>query len=157
MPANPRLCPNSDGKGYESCDPRLVPAVPDHVFRNDGGQFIDVTAEAGIVDLEGRGLGVVASDLDDDGRTDIFRRQRRDGQLLLPQQGWVPLRGDWPRTRGLRGTPAGGYQAGMGVACGDLDGDARLDLVVTNFDGGVHHLLSQSRPGHVRGPELRSA
>jgi hypothetical protein len=34
---------------------------------------------------------------------------------------------------GLAGNANGGFTAGMGVACGDLDGDGRLDLGVTNF------------------------
>lgn len=52
--------------------PRGFEAEPDHIFRNDGGRFVDVPAESGIVDREGRGLGVVVADLDDDGKPDIF-------------------------------------------------------------------------------------
>jgi tetratricopeptide (TPR) repeat protein len=50
------------------CQPRALEAEPDRLFRNDGGRFVDVSAEAGIVDREGRGLGVVAVDLDGDAR-----------------------------------------------------------------------------------------
>ena len=132
--ANPRLCPNSDGNGYESCDPRLVFAVPDHVFRNDDGKFIDVTAKAGIVDIEGRGLGVVTCDLDDDGRTDIFVANDGTANYYFRNKGGLRFE-EIGLVAGVAGNAGGGYQAGMGVACGDLDGDTRLDLVVTNFAG----------------------
>ena len=71
---NPTLCeyPERSKPGYMYCDPLAFPALPDHLFRNEGGRFIDVTAEAGIVDRDGRGLGVVADDLDDDGKVDLF-------------------------------------------------------------------------------------
>jgi len=66
-------CPDPDRPGkYLYCVPRGFEAEPDHIFRNDGGRFVDVPAESGIVDREGRGLGVVVADLDDDGKPDIF-------------------------------------------------------------------------------------
>src|SRR5208282_4910170 len=70
----PTLCvpPGSKAPAYEYCDVSAFPALPDHVFRNDGGRFVDVTEKAGIVDLDGRGLGVIAGDFDDDGKIDLF-------------------------------------------------------------------------------------
>src|SRR5262249_51587171 len=59
---NPKLCYKGDEYAY--CHPLVFSGMPDHVFRNDKGRFVDVTGGAGFVDPNGRGLGVVAADLD---------------------------------------------------------------------------------------------
>ena len=69
--ADPVICRNDRGEPFY-CDPSRVEAAPDRLFRNDGGRFTDVTAEAGIVDPDGRGLGVVAADVDLDGQVDLY-------------------------------------------------------------------------------------
>ena len=108
------------------------PALPDHVFRNDGGRFVDVTDEAGIVDRDGRGLGVVAADLDDDGKIDLFVANDTTANYFFRNQGGFRFTEEG-LSSGLATSAGGGYLAGMGMACGDFDGDGRLDLAVTNF------------------------
>ena len=131
---NPTLCeyPERSKPGYMYCDPLAFPALPDHVFRNDGGRFIDVTAEAGIVDRDGRGLGVVAADLDDDGKVDVFVANDLSANHFFRNLGGFRF-SEQATEAGLAASAEGGYLAGMGIACGDLDGDGRLDLAVTNF------------------------
>ena len=131
---NPKLCREKTSGAYISCNPLELLAQPDRLYRNDGGTFVDVTEAAGVLETEGRGLGVVAADLDDDGRIDLFVANDLSANYL-----WRNL-GNWQfeevgHAAGVAGNAAGGYQASMGIAAGDLDGDGRIDLAVTNFYG----------------------
>ncbi len=132
--SNPRLCRDGNTKAYLNCNPLVAEALPDHLFRNDGGRFVDVTAEAGIVDRDGRGLGVVAADLDDDGRIDLFVTNDSTANFLFHNKGGMRFE-EVGHDAGVAGNASGGYQAGMGVAAGDLDGNGLVDLAVTNFYG----------------------
>ena len=131
---DPPICRDPSGMVVIACDPRTIPSLPDHVFRNDGGRFVDVTAEAGIVDRDGRGLGVVAADLDGDGRIDLFVANDSTANFFFRNRGGFHFE-EVGHVAGVAANAAGGYQAGMGVACGDLDGDGQPDLAVTNFYG----------------------
>ncbi len=128
----PMLCWDSQKKAYSYCSPQYSPSLPDHLFRNDGGRFTDVTAEAGIVDRDGRGLGVVAADLDGDGRLDLYVANDQTANFLFRNEGGLHFE-EIGGTSGVASSGAGAYQASMGIACGDVDGDGRPDLAVTNF------------------------
>ena len=91
-----------------------------------------MTEQAGIVDRDGRGLGVVAADLDGDGKTDLFVANDSTPNYFFRNRGGFRF-SEQGLESGLATNAGGGYLAGMGVACGDFDGDGRLDLAVTNF------------------------
>jgi enediyne biosynthesis protein E4 len=131
---NPRLCHDRVTNAYIACNPHESRSEADHLFRNDGGRFVDVTAEAGIVDRDGRGLGVVAADLDEDGKLDLFVANDLSANYLFRNLGGMRFE-EVGHIAGVASNAGGGYQAGMGIAAGDLDGDGRIDLAVTNFFG----------------------
>ncbi|HWE39312.1 MAG TPA: CRTAC1 family protein, partial [Isosphaeraceae bacterium] len=128
---NPRAC-YDEARRVILCEPLSFRSKQDHLFRNDGGRFVDVTAEAGFSEHDGRGLGVVAADLDDDGRVDLFVANDQSANFLWRNLGGFRFE-EVAAVAGASANAQGGYQAGMGVACGDLDGDGREDVVVTNF------------------------
>jgi tetratricopeptide (TPR) repeat protein len=131
-----RVCSDPEDPAVYRCAPRDFPALPDHLFRNDRGRFTDVSTLAGITaaDADGRGLGVVAADLDDDGRVDLFVANDTTANYLFRNLGNMRFE-EIAHTAGVASNATGGYQAGMGTACADLDRDGRLDLAVTNFYG----------------------
>ena len=132
---NPRVCAPMAGSTVPTyCHPHEFDALPDRLFRNDGGKFVDISAEAGIVDTDGRGLGVVAADLDGDHLLDLVVANDTSANFLFRNKGGMRFE-EVGLASGIACNASGGFQAGMGVACGDLDRDGRLDIVVTNFFG----------------------
>ncbi len=133
---SPRCSSPHDPHKSNYCGPRTCLAQPDHIFRNDGGRFVDVSEPAGIrtADRDGRGLGVVATDLDDDGRVDLFVANDLTANFLFRNRGGFRFE-ETAAEAGVATNAEGGFLAGMGVACGDLDGDGRVDLAVTNYYG----------------------
>lgn len=132
----PAYCAQTD---YSGRPPRL--------YRNKGqGRFEDVTAAAGLKNLAGRALGVVAIDVNRDGWTDLFVARDASPNLLLLNNGKGAF-----RDAGLEAEVAfnadGVARAGMGVDAGDVNGDGYPDFVVTNFDSEYHAL-------YLGGPKL---
>ncbi len=130
--ADQRPCIDKDNPAVYHCSPRDFPALPDHAFRNDGGTFVDVTKQAGFTDRDGRGLGVLANDLDGDGKVDLYVANDTTANYLFRNLGNFRFE-EVAAESGASANGNGGFQAGMGVAAGDLDGDGLPDLLVTNF------------------------
>ncbi len=131
---HPMICKDPTGRIVVACDPRAIESRPDHLFRNDHGRFVDVTDQAGIVDRDGHGLGVVIADFDGDGLSEIFVANDSTANFYFHNLGGFRFE-EVGHSAGVAANAGGGYQAGMGVACGDWDGDGRIDLAVTNFYG----------------------
>lgn len=124
------------------------------LYRNLGsGQFTDATARAGIArpSLPATGFGTVAFDLELDGDLDIVVVNGRVTRTEVEQGAGLPapwdayceanmvLIADGTNYTPVRAT--GGFEeevlVSRGLACGDIDADGDLDLVITSIAGSV--------------------
>jgi tetratricopeptide (TPR) repeat protein len=134
-----------------TCSPTSFDAMQDRLLLNEGdGRFRDVTQDAGVVAPGGKGLGVLALDLEGTGRLNVVVTNDTEGNFYFVNEG---ERGGPPKfteqagVRGLAFDRDGLAQACMGVAVGDPDEDGLLDLFVTNFYN-EHNVLYQHMPGN---------
>ncbi len=131
---NHRFCGNEETglRGY--CAPRMYNGEPDHFYRNRGdGTFDDDTLRAGFGGAVEAGLGVAFGDLDDDGWPDLYVANDADPNFFFHNRGDGTFE-DQSLVSGTALSDQGEAEGGMGVDLGDVDGDGRLDIFVTNFE-----------------------
>ncbi len=125
------------------CHPLNFAPQQDHLFENLGaGRFQDVSAERGIAAVKGRGLALVASDIDEDGDVDLYVANDLSRNLLWINDGRGTF-SEEARQRGVAYSEMGEEEAGMGADVSDLDADGDLDLVCTNFQRQVTSVYRQ--------------
>jgi FG-GAP-like repeat len=83
------------------CIPRVFEPMPSHLYRNEGaGRFTDVSKDVGISRSPGKGFGVVATDINNDGYLDLFQANDTVPTFLFVNRGgkkfiWARLGNLW--------------------------------------------------------------
>lgn len=132
-PEDNRFCGDVAKKVRLYCDPKELRPAPDRLFRNrGGGRFEDVSARAGVDRPDGHGFGVIAADLNVDGKIDLYVANDQDPNFLFLNRGDGTFE-DATTVAGAALDNRGHAQAGMGVDAEDIDGDGLPEIVVTNF------------------------
>lgn len=129
-----RGCPTDAEGMHHYCIPKTFDPMPSWLFHNNGdGTFTDVSKSSGIADHLGKSWGVVAADLKNDGRMDLFVSNDTVPNFLFMNRGHgkfeeVGLAAD------VAYSADGRARSGMGIDAVDFDQDGREDLFVANID-----------------------
>jgi enediyne biosynthesis protein E4 len=135
---------NRVGRRYY-CVPRVFKPRPSHLFRNNGnGTFADVSEQSGVARSPGKSFGAVATDVNNDGLTDLFVANDTMPNFLFLNKG----KGRFEEAglpAGVAYSDAGAPRSGMGVDAADYDGDGWQDLFVANIDQELFSLYQNQK------------
>jgi len=135
---------NKLGRHYY-CIPRIFRPTHSVLYHNNGdGTFTDVTAGTDIEKALGKGLGVVATDVNNDGRMDLFVANDTVQNFLFMNRG----KNQWEEVAlaaGVGFSDSGRARSGMGVDAVDLHGRGWEELFVANVDQEMFSLYENNR------------
>jgi hypothetical protein len=115
------------------CRPTYITPDVHSLYRNRGdGSFEWATERAGIARSDGRGQGVVAADVNNDGHVDLYVGNDISPHFLFLGRGDGTFQ-DYTELSGAAYDADGRALAGMGVDATDLDGDGLPELFATHF------------------------
>ncbi|WP_376694946.1 CRTAC1 family protein [Wenzhouxiangella sp. EGI_FJ10305] len=128
-----RECRASGSGRPDYCSPSAYPAAGDRLFRNLGdGRFEDVTDAAGMGEVSSHGLGVIAADLDGDGKRDIYVANDGSANFFWLNRGDMRFKDD-AMLAGNAVNGDGAAEAGMGVDAADYDHSGAEDILITHL------------------------
>ncbi len=135
---------NQAGQKYY-CVPRSFEPTSSFLFRNNGdGTFTEVGKNSAIGKSLGKALGVVATDINNDGRMDLFVANDTVQNFLFINRGehqWEEASVNAEVGYGENGQA----RSGMGVDAADFDNDGWQDLLVANIDQEMFSLYRNRR------------
>ena len=113
----------ANGSRFEGFPPGQAPT--NHLYRNQGDRFIDVTTAAGVGDTSWS-MGCAAADYDNDGDLDLYVTN-------LGRNTFYQNQGDGTFAEVAERAGVGDDRWGVGCAFGDADLDGYVDLYVANY------------------------
>ncbi|MDT5155688.1 MAG: enediyne biosynthesis protein [Acidobacteriota bacterium] len=129
------------------CIPRVFKPMPSQLFHNNGdGTFTDVSKGSGIAGSPGKSFGAVATDVNNDGRMDLFVANDTMPNFLFLNKGGGKFE-EVGLPAGVAYSDAGSPRSGMGVDAADYDGDGWQDLFVANIDQELFSLYHNQKDG----------
>jgi enediyne biosynthesis protein E4 len=144
---NNKFCGNPETGERYYCIPTVYDPMPSWLFHNNGdGTFTDVSRQSGIAALPGKAWGVVATDVDNDGRMDLFVANDTTANFLLMNRGHGQFE-DEALAAGVAYDEMGEARSGMGVDSADFDQDGWMDLFVADIDHQKYSLYHNNRNG----------
>ena len=116
------------------CGPRGLKGAPDSLYHNNGNNtFTEVSRQAGVNDPQGYfGLQAVWSDLDGDGKLDLFVANDGEPNFLYHNEGDGRFK-EIANDAGVALSENGEEQANMGVALGDYTRTGRQSIAISHF------------------------
>lgn len=137
----------SNASALDYCSPKVFRPEVDRLFENLGdGTFRNVTIASGMNTAFGPALGVVAADLDGDGRLDLYVANDGAANQLWLNQGGGRFRNE-ALIAGVALNMDGLAEASMGIDAGDADGDGDTDLFMTHLSGETNTLYVNAGDG----------
>lgn len=125
-----KLDPNGNYEVVRSADLRYT---SDRLYRNDGGRFKDISAQAGIIN-EAFGLSAAIGDITGDGLPDIYVCN----DYIMPDQFWVNNGNGTFSDRFDRHFASSSYST-MGSDLADVNNDGALDLFTADMTARDHY------------------